>query len=50
MPAAPDVPDVPDDEPDEVQGHYFSSVLVAAPGYYDTPDEAAERVRMAGDG
>ncbi|MFB7330737.1 hypothetical protein ACFC00_03740 [Streptomyces adustus] len=32
-----------DDEPDEVQGYYFGSVLVAQPGYYDTPAEAEER-------
>lgn len=34
-----------DDEPEEEQGHYFSSVLVARPGYYDTPAQAAERLR-----
>lgn len=34
-----------DDEPEEAQGHYFSSVLVAQPGYYDTPAEAEERSR-----
>ncbi|MEU4093666.1 hypothetical protein [Streptomyces sp. NPDC026673] len=32
-----------DDEPEESQGHYFSSVLLAKPGYYDTPAQAAER-------
>ncbi|MFG3207375.1 hypothetical protein [Streptomyces sp. NPDC048192] len=32
-----------DDEPDEEQGYYFSSVLLARPGYYDTPAQAAER-------
>ncbi|NEA60381.1 hypothetical protein G3I60_41020 [Streptomyces sp. SID13666] len=26
-----------DDEPDEEQGYYFSSVLLACPGYYDGP-------------
>ncbi|MFJ4898996.1 hypothetical protein [Streptomyces sp. NPDC088727] len=26
-----------DDEPEEEQGYYFSSVLVAQPGYYDAP-------------
>lgn len=26
-----------DDEPEEEQGYYFSSILVAQPGYYDTP-------------
>jgi len=34
-----------DDEPHEAQGYYFSTVLVAAPGYYDTPAQAAERAR-----
>jgi hypothetical protein len=29
-----------DDDPDDPQGYYFSSVLVARPGYYDTPDDA----------
>jgi hypothetical protein len=32
-----------DDEPEEEQGYYFSSVLVAQPGYHDTPAQAAER-------
>jgi hypothetical protein len=32
-----------DDEPREEQGYYFSAVLVAAPGYYDTPTQAARR-------
>jgi hypothetical protein len=36
-----------DDEPDEAQGYYFSSVLLAKPGYYDTPAQAAERLRQA---
>ncbi|MEU9116571.1 hypothetical protein AB0D04_33705 [Streptomyces sp. NPDC048483] len=31
------------DDPDEHQGYYFSSVLMARPGYYDTPAEAEER-------
>ncbi|MGC5561994.1 hypothetical protein ACPYPG_03990, partial [Streptomyces sp. FR-108] len=26
-----------DDEPEDEQGHYFSSVLLARPGYYDGP-------------
>ena len=30
-------PFVEDDDPDEEQGHYFQSVLVAEPGYYDGP-------------
>jgi hypothetical protein len=29
-----------DDDPDDPQGYYFSSVLVARPGYYDKPDDA----------
>ncbi|MFB8085083.1 hypothetical protein [Streptomyces sp. NPDC055992] len=33
-----------DDEPHEEQGYYFSSVLLARPGYYDTPAQAAERL------
>ncbi|MGV4988954.1 hypothetical protein ACVB8X_41155 [Streptomyces sp. NRAIS4] len=37
-----------DDEPEEEQGYYFSSVLVAQPGYYDTPAEAEERSRRTG--
>ncbi|WP_201776942.1 hypothetical protein [Streptacidiphilus anmyonensis] len=35
-----------DDEPDEEQGYYFSSVLLAKPGYYDTPAQVAERLRQ----
>ncbi|ACU72762.1 hypothetical protein Caci_3871 [Catenulispora acidiphila DSM 44928] len=34
-----------DDEPLEAQGHYFTTVLLARPGYYDTPAQAAERHR-----
>ncbi|MFI9603520.1 hypothetical protein ACIHCX_27350 [Streptomyces sp. NPDC052043] len=34
-----------DDEPEEERGYYFSSVLIAQPGYYDTPAEAEERSR-----
>ncbi|MFE0177416.1 hypothetical protein ACFWZ2_34420 [Streptomyces sp. NPDC059002] len=34
-----------DDEPDEEQGYFFNSVLVARPGYYDTPEEAAARLQ-----
>jgi len=34
-----------DGEPEEEQGYYFSSVLIAQPGYYDTPVEAEERLR-----
>ncbi|MFF2363802.1 hypothetical protein ACFVU0_13940 [Streptomyces sp. NPDC058122] len=37
-----------DDEPDEEQGYYFNSVLLARPGYYDTPAEATARLRAAG--
>ncbi|MDX2825291.1 hypothetical protein PV416_30460 [Streptomyces ipomoeae] len=36
-----------DDEPEEEQGYYFSSVLVAQPGYYDTPAQAAERLQQS---
>lgn len=32
-----------DDEPEEEQGHYFSTVLLARPGYDDTPAQAAAR-------
>ncbi|MGW6396208.1 hypothetical protein ACWFR1_38210 [Streptomyces sp. NPDC055103] len=34
-----------DEDPDEEQGHYFTTVLLARPGYYDTPAEAEERLR-----
>ncbi|GAA2807982.1 hypothetical protein [Crossiella cryophila] len=33
-----------DDDPAEEQGHYFTTVLLARPGYYDTPAEAEERL------
>ena len=33
-----------DDDPDETQGHFFQSVLIARPGYDDTPAEAAARL------
>ncbi|MEV5972244.1 hypothetical protein [Streptomyces sp. NPDC051921] len=36
-----------DDEPEEEQGHYFTSVLLARPGYYDTPAQAAERLQQS---
>ncbi|WP_448318700.1 hypothetical protein [Streptomyces sp. CO7] len=36
-----------DDEPEEKQGYYFSSVLLARPGYYDTPAQAAERLQQS---
>ncbi len=32
-------PFVEDENPDEEQGHYFQSVLVARPGYYDGPND-----------
>ena len=32
-----------DDDPHDEQGYHFSSVLLARPGYYDTPAEAAAR-------
>lgn len=38
-----------DDEPQEEQGYYFSSVLIAATGYYDTPAQAAERTSRVAD-
>ncbi|MFC9060900.1 hypothetical protein ACFTXB_23060 [Streptomyces sp. NPDC057074] len=34
-----------DDESEEEQGYHFSSVLLARPGYYDTPTQAAERLQ-----
>lgn len=37
-----------DDDPEEEQGYYFSSVLVARPGYYDTPAQAAQRLAAGG--
>ncbi|MET8102366.1 hypothetical protein ABZV29_38990 [Streptomyces sp. NPDC005236] len=36
-----------DDEPDEEQGYFFNSVLLARPGYYDTPAQAAERLEQS---
>ncbi|GAA2806614.1 hypothetical protein RMN57_28255 [Kitasatospora sp. CM 4170] len=36
-----------DDEPEEEQGYYFSSVLLARPGYYDTPAQATERLQQS---
>jgi hypothetical protein len=38
-----------DDDPDDEQGHYFQSALVARPGYYDTPAEAAARLAAGGE-
>lgn len=35
-----------DDEPEEEQGYFFNSVLLARPGYYDTPAQAAERLQQ----
>jgi hypothetical protein len=37
-----------DDDPDETQGYFFQSVLVARPGYDDTPVEAAARLAAGG--
>ncbi|GAA4571868.1 hypothetical protein GCM10023176_33470 [Micromonospora coerulea] len=34
----------PDDDPDEEQGHFFQSVLLARPGYDDMPAEAGARL------
>ncbi len=36
-----------DDEPEEEQGYYFSSVLLARAGYYDIPAQAAERLQQS---
>ncbi|MCX4817938.1 hypothetical protein OG601_45965 [Streptomyces sp. NBC_01239] len=36
-----------DDEPEEEQGYHFSSVLLARPGYYDTPAQAAKRLQQS---
>ncbi len=36
-----------DDEPGNERGYYFGSVLVARPGCYDTPAQAAERLRQS---
>ncbi|WP_369215704.1 hypothetical protein [Streptomyces flavofungini] len=33
-----------DDDPDDEQGHYFATVLLARPGYYDTPAQAQARL------
>ncbi|MEV0809526.1 hypothetical protein [Micromonospora sp. NPDC050200] len=38
-----------DDDPDEEQGHFFQSVLLARPGYDDTPAEAAARLAAGGE-
>jgi hypothetical protein len=35
-----------DDESEEEQGYFFNSVLLARPGYYDTPAQAAERLQQ----
>ncbi|MFI0357445.1 hypothetical protein [Actinomadura sp. 9N407] len=37
-----------DDDPDEEQGYFFQSVLLARPGYDDTPAEAAARLAAGG--
>ncbi|MET7402581.1 hypothetical protein ABZS66_54785 [Dactylosporangium sp. NPDC005572] len=37
-----------DDDPDEEQGHFFQSVLLARPGYDDTPADAAARLTAGG--
>ncbi|MGW3819015.1 hypothetical protein [Streptomyces sp. NPDC005046] len=36
-----------DDQPEEEQGHFFNSVLLARPGYHDTPAQAAERLQQS---
>jgi hypothetical protein len=33
-----------DDDPEETEGYFFQSVLIARPGYDDTPAEAAARL------
>jgi hypothetical protein len=33
-----------DDDPDDAEGYFFQSALVARPGYDDTPAEAAARL------
>jgi hypothetical protein len=38
-----------DDDPEETQGYFFQSVLVARPGYGDTPAEAAARLAAGGE-
>ncbi|MGQ4599912.1 hypothetical protein [Nocardia sp. R6R-6] len=38
-----------DDDPDEAQGYFFQSALVARPGYGDTPAEAAARLAIGGE-
>lgn len=38
-----------DDDPAETQGHFFQSVLIARPGYDDTPAEAAARLAAGHD-
>jgi hypothetical protein len=37
-----------DDDADEAQGYFFQSVLVARPGYDDTPADAAARLEAGG--
>ncbi|HEX6684132.1 MAG TPA: hypothetical protein VF062_15115 [Candidatus Limnocylindrales bacterium] len=37
-----------DDDPDEEQGYYFQSVMIARPGYDDTPAQAAARLAAGG--
>jgi hypothetical protein len=36
------------DDPDEVQGYFFQSALLARPGYDDTPADAAARLAAGG--
>ena len=38
-----------DDDPDETQGYFFQSAVVARPGYDDTPAEAAARLAAGGE-
>ncbi|MBB2947660.1 hypothetical protein FB565_007431 [Actinoplanes lutulentus] len=38
-----------DDDPDETEGYFFQSVLIARPGYDDTPAEAEARLAAGGE-
>ncbi|WP_433380862.1 hypothetical protein ACQPZX_16070 [Actinoplanes sp. CA-142083] len=38
-----------DDDPDDAEGYFFQSALIARPGYDDTPAEAAARLAAGGE-
>jgi hypothetical protein len=38
-----------DDDPNDTQGHFFQSALLARPGYDDTPAEATARLTAGGE-